>query len=246
MLHVCDFSWFLWCSFSSELRQIVTWVDPGGPGAPFLVQVVGFLTLGLKLDPLLDPLFCFACSPIMDTPFKKSWIRPCCKQFFFNYPTSIHFLTIKNIYISYNMDYTLVVTLFKMEHQRLTTYVCSRPICVWQCISYTKYAKFRNRPLSNQPWIHPCSHLSVLNDLWMERVFLYPIVFENSCKSSAFLPMCNLIPFKGACSWWHIDTPVAWRRRLGRFGNPRQSFGNPRQKQDPLKDHRPHAFIFHG
>ena len=26
---------------------------------PFLAHIVGFLTLGLKLDPLLDPLFLF-------------------------------------------------------------------------------------------------------------------------------------------------------------------------------------------
>ena len=45
---------------------------PGGPDPPFLTHDVGFLTLGPKFDPLLDPPppF-FACRPKMDTPFSK-------------------------------------------------------------------------------------------------------------------------------------------------------------------------------
>ena len=43
--------------------------DPGGGGGgadpPLLGHDVGFLTLGPKLDPLLDPPF-FACRPKMD------------------------------------------------------------------------------------------------------------------------------------------------------------------------------------
>ena len=36
----------------------LAWADPGGArGIPFLAHVVGFLTLGLKLDPVLDPPF---------------------------------------------------------------------------------------------------------------------------------------------------------------------------------------------
>ena len=38
-----------------------------GPGPPFLAHVVSVLTLGPKLDPLLDPPF-FACRPKMDPP----------------------------------------------------------------------------------------------------------------------------------------------------------------------------------
>ena len=54
----------------------------GGQGPPFLDHVVGFLTLGLKLDPLLDPPF-FACRPKMDPPpFQKSRIRPCTDTLF--------------------------------------------------------------------------------------------------------------------------------------------------------------------
>ena len=55
------------------------WADRGGRGSapPFLAHVVGFLTLGLKLDPLLDPppflLVDRRCPP----PFQKSWTRPC-------------------------------------------------------------------------------------------------------------------------------------------------------------------------
>ena len=43
---------------------------PGGPDPPPFAQVIGFLTLGLKLDP--PPLF--ACKPSykMDHPFSKS------------------------------------------------------------------------------------------------------------------------------------------------------------------------------
>ena len=50
------------------------WAVPGGArgsGPPFLTHVVGFLTLGPKLDPLLDPLF-FACRPKTDPPLLKS------------------------------------------------------------------------------------------------------------------------------------------------------------------------------
>ena len=49
---------------------------------PFLAHVVGFLTLGPKLDPLLEPPV-FACRPQNKMPplFKKSWIRPCYSQF---------------------------------------------------------------------------------------------------------------------------------------------------------------------
>ena len=50
----------------------------GGPGVrtPFLAHDEGFLKLGPKLDPLLDPLFLLV--DLRWTPlFKKSWIRPC-------------------------------------------------------------------------------------------------------------------------------------------------------------------------
>ena len=45
----------------------MAWADPkggGGPDSPFLAHVLGFLTLGPKLDPLLDLPF----SKILDPP----------------------------------------------------------------------------------------------------------------------------------------------------------------------------------
>ena len=48
-----------------------------GVRTPFLAYYEGFLTLGLKLDPLLDPPF-FACRPKMGPSFEKSWIGRCC------------------------------------------------------------------------------------------------------------------------------------------------------------------------
>ena len=43
---------------SFMLNNIVSWADPGGPGGPdppFFTHFVELLTLGPKLDPLLDP-----------------------------------------------------------------------------------------------------------------------------------------------------------------------------------------------
>ena len=75
-------------SFWIFFRQVITTprescteagVDPGGGvrgvRTPFLAHVVGFLTLDLKLDPLLDPPY-FACRPIMDPLFKNPGIVP--------------------------------------------------------------------------------------------------------------------------------------------------------------------------
>ena len=55
----------------------ITWADRGGQGSvpPILAHVVGFLTLGSKLDPLLDtPLF--SCRPNMDPLFKNPGSAP--------------------------------------------------------------------------------------------------------------------------------------------------------------------------
>ena len=50
----------------------------GVEGPPPLAHVVGFLTLGLKLDRLLDPppFFFFACKPKMDPLFKNPGSAP--------------------------------------------------------------------------------------------------------------------------------------------------------------------------
>ena len=49
---------------------------PGGPDLPFLAHDVGFLTLGPKLDPFLDPPFLLV-DLRWTLPFRNSLIRPC-------------------------------------------------------------------------------------------------------------------------------------------------------------------------
>ena len=62
---------FRFCNTPHFLRTVPGRIRGGGggrgSGPPFLAHVVGFLTWGLKLDPLLDPP-CFACRPIMAPP----------------------------------------------------------------------------------------------------------------------------------------------------------------------------------
>ena len=62
------------------------WADRGGVAqgvrTPLFGHDISFLTLGPKLDPLLDPPFFFAWRPKMaPPPFQKSWIRPCSGTF---------------------------------------------------------------------------------------------------------------------------------------------------------------------
>ena len=55
----------MWISYDPQWSVADPGGRPGGPYPPLLGHDVGFLTLGPKLDPLLDPPL-FACRPKMD------------------------------------------------------------------------------------------------------------------------------------------------------------------------------------
>ena len=79
--------WIIVIAWICTSTSSPTWANPGGGGVqgvrtpPSMPHDVGFITLGPKLDPLLDPSFLLveSCRPKIDRPplFKKCWIRPC-------------------------------------------------------------------------------------------------------------------------------------------------------------------------
>ena len=94
------------------LAECFQWEVMGGSGGqgvrtPFLAHYVGFLTLGPKLDSLLDPFLHVDLS--CPSPFEKSWIRPwrwgLNLEFKLEYTptTQVHFLTLwlGNMYVSH-------------------------------------------------------------------------------------------------------------------------------------------------